>query len=367
MSDVLDRYDEFLRMIHEWRHLKMLKCAGHGHDSACSLQKKKVSSEEADPTLSPGWSYYTEVTKYNDHLATGVEEEVRSTCVNHHAMKDTNTRRSENLASTGIGTIDCIQHNMKQPCSIGDLQKGENISHSNFISLTMSYDIVCQWHLHLWEHMSSFPEHLHINIKNKQVTFLVPKFHLPAHVKKCQTAFSFNLTRGVGRTDGEAPKRGWSDINPLSSQTKQMGPASHQETVDDHFGDWNHKKVVGLGAGLLCKLKNAMPEHAEHVWDFMEFSETLPATEVSEWTEMVERWEEDNTEINPFHGVRLALAEEDAADLRRENALPIHDDITPTMLISSGLEIESQQIRLKHTHSKLDSLATMLQLAKMQE
>jgi len=61
-----------------------------------------------------------------------------------------------------------------------------------------------------------------------------------------KTAFSFNLTCGVGRTDGEAPERGWSNINPLSAQTKVMGPASRQETIDDHFNDWNHKKVIGL-------------------------------------------------------------------------------------------------------------------------
>ena len=49
----------------------------------------------------------------------------RSTCVKHHAVKDANTKRSENLAATGIGTIDCARHNMKLPCSVGDLQKGE--------------------------------------------------------------------------------------------------------------------------------------------------------------------------------------------------------------------------------------------------
>jgi hypothetical protein len=43
------------------------------------------------------------------------------------------------------------------------------------------------------------------------------------------------------------------------------------------------------------------------------------------------------------HGVRLALAEEDAADLARDEAVPIHDDMTPAMLISSGLDIEAQQ------------------------
>ena len=93
----------------------------------------------------------------------------------------------------------------------------------------------------------AFPEYLHIDLSGKHVTFLVPKFHLPAHVASCQTAFSVNLTRGVGRTDGEAPERGWSNINPLSSQTKMMGPASRRETIDDHFNDWNHKKVIGFG------------------------------------------------------------------------------------------------------------------------
>lgn len=29
---VQDRYDAFMRVAHEWRHLKMLKRAGHGHD-----------------------------------------------------------------------------------------------------------------------------------------------------------------------------------------------------------------------------------------------------------------------------------------------------------------------------------------------
>jgi hypothetical protein len=126
-----------------------------------------------------------------------------------------------------------------------------SLSFTDFVRLVMSYDIACQWHIKLWERMFNFPHYFHFDCDIKMVTFLVPKFHLPAHVEKCQTAFSFNLTRGVGRTDGEAPERGWSDINPLSSQTKQMGPASWRETIDDHFGDWNYKKVVGMGKCLI--------------------------------------------------------------------------------------------------------------------
>ena len=43
------------------------------------------------------------------------------------------------------------------------------------------------------------------------------------------------------------------------------------------------------------------------------------------------------------HGVRLVLAQEDAANLQQEGAENVHDDISPAILITSGLELESQQ------------------------
>lgn len=117
----------------------------------------------------------------------------------------------------------------------------------DYVTIVASYDIACQWSIYLWDRMQGMPERLQIDREGKQFIFLVPKFHLKAHVEKCQTGYSFNFTPGVGRTDGEAPERGWSFINPLASSTKEMGPASYRETIDDHFGDWNHKRVIGLG------------------------------------------------------------------------------------------------------------------------
>lgn len=113
--------------------------------------------------------------------------------------------------------------------------------------LNVSYDIACQWHKNLWSRMKSLPGSYNISYLCVFIRFFVPKFHLPAHVNKCQTLFSFNFARFVGRTDGEAPERGWSNINPVASSTKAMGPGCRRDTLDDHFGDWNWKKVVGLG------------------------------------------------------------------------------------------------------------------------
>lgn len=84
------------------------------------------------------------------------------------------------------------------------------------------------------------------------VRFLVPKFHLPAHIAACRTKFSFNYTAGVGRTDGEAPERGWNDINPLAGSTREMGPGSRRDTLDYHLGDSNWQKVITIGKSDLA-------------------------------------------------------------------------------------------------------------------
>lgn len=47
-------------------------------------------------------------------------------------------------------------------------------------------------------------------------------------------------------------------------------------------------------------MKNAVPGRAEHVWNFVEFLKSLPADSVLKWLEMVERWEEDENEVNPI-------------------------------------------------------------------
>lgn len=119
--------------------------------------------------------------------------------------------------------------------------------HHGVVVLNISYDIACQWSKHLWSRMSTLPSAYHLDYDSKTINFLIPKFHLPAHIEPCQIDFSFNFSRYVGRTDGEAPERGWANINPIASSTKEMGPGSRRDTLDDHFGDLNWKRCTQLG------------------------------------------------------------------------------------------------------------------------
>jgi len=76
--------------------------------------------------------------------------------------------------------------------------------------------------------------------------YLVPKFHLPAHVLPCRTRFSFNYAPGVvGQMEKHRNGDGQKSI--LWLRYREMGPGTHRDTLDYHFGDSNWQKVVGLG------------------------------------------------------------------------------------------------------------------------
>ncbi len=89
--------------------------------------------------------------------------------------------------------------------------------------LVISYDIACQWHKNFFTQMSRYPEALRLSQPEQNILYLVPKFHLPAHILKCRDNFSFNFSTKVGRTDGEAPERGWAATNALAASTKRWG------------------------------------------------------------------------------------------------------------------------------------------------
>ncbi|KAJ7440330.1 hypothetical protein B0H11DRAFT_2253095 [Mycena galericulata] len=415
-----NRYPEFRRMTREWNNLHMLKRAGQGHDPtgiagtapgecallcpACPqpgknlppdwkdkaeekqflyalflamdanfrLKRKDVSTEKKDPGLGDGWSFYCEVERYMEHVAKHWDKpQERSTCVSHDAV-DKPDREARGTASSGIGAVDCARHNMKRPLAVGDLQFGEryiNIDYMFFRSVAgtdlvrffVSYDIACQWHINIWNRMATYESEIQMENNGKYIVFLVPKFHLPAHIEACNVRFSFNLTRDVGQTDGEAPERGWANANPLAGSTKEMGPGARRDTLNEHFNDLNWKKIVGLGRAMYKKTTTAVPEMVatKAALDDMEKSLRAASDEegidsVDVWTKMAEAWELNPEDPNPFETVekddhlaqvRRQLAEEAAARAAggEEEDGEVFEGMHVTEMISVGLQLEENQ------------------------
>jgi hypothetical protein len=114
--------------------------------------------------------------------------------------------------------------------------------------LLVSYDIACQWSINLFARILLYPQWAQdLNLEGRKITFLVPKFHLPAHIPTCRTRFSHNFTPGVGATDSESIERQWAGLNEYATSTREMGPGARRDILDDAFGDWNWRKVTSFG------------------------------------------------------------------------------------------------------------------------
>jgi hypothetical protein len=73
------------------------------------------------------------------------------------------------------------------------------------------------------------------------LTLFRPKYNtakVPDIILSYDVAFQFHLEG----TDGEGPERAWAGLNRFSSGTREMGPGSRRDTLDDQFGVWNYKK-----------------------------------------------------------------------------------------------------------------------------
>ena len=119
-------------------------------------------------------------------------------------------------------------------------------------NIKISYDIACKWSIYLYDRLKM--QHGDVDLTKFSITHLIPKFHLHAHGMKCQVQYSFNYTRGVGRTHGETVEQEWAYINLAALATREMGPGARHSALDDSWGGWNWRKVLGLGIYHHCFL-----------------------------------------------------------------------------------------------------------------
>lgn len=179
----------------------------------------------------------------------------------------------------------------------------------------ISYDIACKWSINLRDRFRA--RHQNVDLSKFTITHLIPKFHLPAHGEKCQTRYSFNYTRGVGRTHGETVEQEWAYINLAALSTREMGPGARHSALDDSWGGWNWGKILGLGK--FFRLSPTTLSHLSFIGSLLEvnlikakemasiqrkaandFTATFSLDTISQWKRMVQEWEENPSRPNPY-------------------------------------------------------------------
>ncbi|KAF8142767.1 hypothetical protein K438DRAFT_1634908, partial [Mycena galopus ATCC 62051] len=356
-----NRYQAFMQMARQYRHLLLLKRAGRGHnysgrrvwatgagelalrcpvcpdpkvnlpqdwenappedqflyimflalDACFRLKRRMISSEIKDPGLGTGWAYVTEIAPYRHYLLMVTDQKEMSTCSGLAALDYANTKFSTGYSTTGVGMGVCARHQFVQPTGVGDLQKGERFANMDYIfgsilrhidprlRKIISYDIVCQWWKYLKDHMTNLPPLVRLSMVLKMFRFVIPKMHIHAHTLACQVEFSLNLVPGSGQTDGEGIERPWASIGAIASSTRVSGPGARHDALDDHWNYWNWLKTIGLPAILRRRLDTAKKEAASQREAFKVFS-LEQAERVPKWKKIVEDFERDGKLKNPY-------------------------------------------------------------------
>ncbi|KAJ7047950.1 hypothetical protein C8F04DRAFT_1172413 [Mycena alexandri] len=356
-----NRYQVFLRMARQYRHLLMLKRAGRGHDrtgvwgtgagelavdcpvcpnpkvnlpegwenappedqflyilflalDACfRLKRRMVSSEIKDPGLGTGWVYVLENAPYRHFLQTVTDQKEMSTCSGLAALDYANTKFSRGYSTTGVGMGVCARHEFVQPNGVGDFQKGERFANMDYI-------------------FGSILRHKDPRIR-KIVSYDIVQF-------------SLNLVPGSGQTDGKGIERPWASFGAIATSTRVSGPGARHDALDDHWNFWNWLKTIGLPALLRRRLDAARKEQASQREAFELFS-VQQADCVPTWKKMVEDFEMDGEKKNPYQmvvagltemDVRLKFATEEAEEAK--SGVPALHVVTPSAFINTGLVLE---------------------------
>ncbi|KAK0498116.1 hypothetical protein EDD18DRAFT_1350738 [Armillaria luteobubalina] len=337
-----------------------------GMDANFKLERFEVSSEENDPGPGSGLGYFVDTTSFKNHLKM----------FDKHIVQARST-------SSGVGGVVCMHHELKLALSTVDLRVGETQVEMDYGYLTTvrrfngvphivtSYNIACQWSINLEDCIKIYGLDMAPLLCHK--LYLVPKFHLPGHIKNCQEKFCMSFHSHVGNNDGEAPEQSWAISNGVAASTQEMSPGHRHEKLDQHFRDINWQKNISMGDLLLRKIKEAVPNAAEYKSHFKCFTKTLPSEEIAKWTAMVEAREVDREEPNPFArtvakaAMHLQLAHEDAQD----ELVGLNGDqlfvMSPKDMVAQGVQIEASQRRIARINKELGQHSTDLQQAQVLE
>ncbi|KAK0442742.1 uncharacterized protein EV420DRAFT_1278301, partial [Desarmillaria tabescens] len=173
--------------------------------------------------------YFVEKSPYMEHLHKFVSEEEISTYSGFAVTFLANIKNIHGLHTMRIVGCTCLRQSIWRKCVslalflcyyLQPSQRQCNVNgivvqalNNVEVKVIISYDIICQWGIHFWDHMAEFPDDTCLKITLEAIDMCVPKFHLWAHKPHCYAHFSFNYVSDAGQTHREMSKENWADSN----------------------------------------------------------------------------------------------------------------------------------------------------------
>lgn len=140
-----------------------------------------------------------------------------------------------------------LSHSVRSRMESGEHveEEGEDSDLCPFaIPTILSYDCNCQYSVYLLHRFQrQYPEHAK---RIQHLRFTIPVLHIRGHKERCEYQFGSYYMKGAGHFYGEQAESPWAEFNQLGARTRQMAPGYRQDVLNQHYGDWNWKKVTTM-------------------------------------------------------------------------------------------------------------------------
>ncbi|KAG8941072.1 hypothetical protein FRC03_004875 [Tulasnella sp. 419] len=203
--------------------------------------------------------------------------------------------------------------------------------------MVASYDVACKFKINYVARNTQGKKVLltEEDLKKISITWLVPKFHLGGHEKKCADDHSFNFTKDVGRTSGELTRynRGLHQLVELDESNQDViFPA---DRIEREYREAFKQHEVAHGR--LCSIEEVLPP------------ETLQNLQVDSAQRGGEQYRPDDnlnrypTRKDAFQALQQAEREEIA--IRQQQNADSTSTLSATHFVDNALNIEAKRIK----------------------
>ncbi|KAF8873364.1 hypothetical protein CPB84DRAFT_1895273, partial [Gymnopilus junonius] len=261
----------------DFRHLNQLQLTLDGNFHLNCYVK---NTDPHDTSLFHGRSYFPDDSMYADYVRKVVLKgsSDKFNCGHLEVLRKQNSsKKFKNMAVTGKVNTQCSHVFI---LSSVDLQISERFANVNFglahalrplmdsirkhkifagwseekiqellrqaFDVLISYDVTCSYCVHVLERFINTTQIQDVAQIIAIARWLIPLVHVQNHNDDCMYRFASAYIKSAGHFHGETAEHFWPTGNQLGGQTCQMNAGHCHDTLIDHFGNWNFKKLINL-------------------------------------------------------------------------------------------------------------------------
>ncbi|KAJ7495577.1 hypothetical protein FB451DRAFT_1164304 [Mycena latifolia] len=330
-------------------HLRHLNQSQRTLDGNHQCNQFSKNTDPDDVSLCAGKGYFPLDSKYQEYL--------QSVPKSTEVVNKQDKKKFKNMAITGTVLVTRFANSdYALAMALRNHKPGAGFEFKLQIEVddideVSTYDIACEYLVNL---ESRFQKYFSDQVGSiKKMRWGVPALHVQGHQESCTYLFGTAYMECIGHFHGESAEHYWPEANQLGPHVRQMNLGHRQDTMINHHGDWNYKKMMKIAVDLAEDIQEAKEKYIEKRNHFIGLSisfkdrlsewQNMPRTTVKEGKEVTSVYRHSTTKVPSQRAIyQKMLADEDnfASSLVPKSKI--------AKFLDRGLKIQDSQRKLKH-------------------